>query len=111
VNEAVDVSTASGYRESVFYQTLGEGYIADAFRWARAADPDVLLFYNEIGIERLGAKSDFTYAMLSDLLESGVPIDGIGLQSHVSTHRYPSEADSARQHPPLCRSRSDREHQ
>lgn len=93
VNEAVDVSTASGYRESVFYQTLGEGYIADAFRWARAADPDVLLFYNEIGIERLGAKSDFTYAMLSDLLDSGVPIDGIGLQSHVSIHRYPSEAD------------------
>ena len=33
VNEAVDVTTASGYRESVFYQTLGEDYIAEAFRW------------------------------------------------------------------------------
>lgn len=93
VNEAVDVSTASGYRESVFYQVLGPSYIADAFHWARAADPDVLLFYNEIGAERLGAKSDFAYAMIKDLLEQGVPIDGIGLQCHVSTHRYPSEAD------------------
>ena len=93
VNEAVDVSTASGYRESVFYQVLGPSYIADAFRWARAADPDVLLFYNEIGAERLGAKSDFAYAMIQGLLEDGVPIDGIGLQCHVSTHRYPSESD------------------
>ena len=93
VNEAVDVNTASGYRESVFYQVLGPGYIADAFRWARAADPDVLLFYNEIGAERLGAKSDFMYAMIQELLASGVPIDGIGLQSHVSTHRYPAESD------------------
>jgi len=93
VNEAVDVNTASGYRESVFYQVLGPGYIADAFRWARAADPDVLLFYNEIGAERLGAKSDFMYTMIQELLDAGVPIDGVGLQSHVSTHRYPSESD------------------
>jgi len=93
VNEAVDVDTASGYRESVFHQVLGPDYIADAFRWARAADPDVLLFYNEIGAERLGAKSDFMYAMIKELLDAGVPIDGIGLQSHVSTHRYPAEAD------------------
>lgn len=93
VNEAVDVSTDSGYTQSIFYEKLGPEYIADAFRWARAADPELLLFYNEIGIERLGEKSDFTYQMIKDLVEQGVPIDGIGLQSHISTHRYPSETD------------------
>ncbi len=93
VNEAVDISTASGYTESVFYTTLGPGYIADAFRWARAADPNVLLFYNEVGIERMGAKSDFTYELMKSLLSQGVPIDGIGFQCHVSIHRYPSLAD------------------
>jgi hypothetical protein len=72
---------------------LGERYIEDAFRWARAADPDVLLYYNEVAIERAGPKSDFTYRLLADLLSRGVPIDGIGLQSHVSSHRYPSEHD------------------
>lgn len=93
VNEAVDTTTASGYRESVFWQTLGPRYIEDAFRWARAADPDVLLYYNDFGIERLGAKSDFTYALMRDLLAAGTPIDGIGLQSHLSIHRYPAESD------------------
>lgn len=93
VNEAVDVASASGYTESVFYDKLGPSYIEDAFRWARAADPEVLLFYNEVGIERMGPKSDFTYEMLKELLERDVPIDGIGFQSHVSTHRYPSLTD------------------
>lgn len=93
VNEAVDVDSASGYTESIFWRKLGPSYIEDAFRWARAADPDVLLFYNEVGIERMGRKSDFTYAMLQDLLARGVPIDGIGFQAHASTHRYPSESD------------------
>jgi len=93
VNEAVDIATSSGYTESVFYTVLGPQYIENAFRWAREADPDILLIYNEVGIERAGPKSDFTYQMLRDLLERGVPIDGIGFQSHISTHRYPSESD------------------
>lgn len=90
VNEAVDVTTASGYTESIFYEILGPDYIADAFRFARQADPDALLFYNEVGIERSGTKSNFTYELLRDLLDDGVPIDGVGFQSHISIHRYPS---------------------
>ena len=36
-------------------QHLGPGYIADAFRWARAADPKALLFYNDYNIEAFGS--------------------------------------------------------
>jgi len=93
VNEAVDTSTESGYRESLFWSKLGPSYIEDAFRHAREADPDVLLFYNEVGIERMGRKSDFTYELMRELLSRDVPIDGIGFQSHISTHRYPPEGD------------------
>ncbi len=93
VNEAVDMSTASHYTDSIFYQKLGPSYIEDAFRWARAADADVLLYYNEVGIERMGPKSDFTYELMRDLKTRGVPIDGIGFQSHISDHRYPSESN------------------
>lgn len=93
VNEAVDESTATGYRDSVFWEKLGPAYIEDAFRWARAADPDVLLFYNDYGIERMGTKADLTYAMIRDLVKKGVPIDGIGFQSHLTTHRYPADSD------------------
>lgn len=93
VNEAVDLESPSGYTESLFWEKLGPGYIEDAFRWAREADPDVLLFYNEVGVERIGPKADFVFEMLRDLLARGVPIDGIGLQSHVSIHRYPAESN------------------
>jgi len=57
------------------------------------ADPDVLLYYNDFAIERIGAKSDATYALMRDLLAAGTPIDGIGLQSHISIHRHPSDTD------------------
>jgi GH35 family endo-1,4-beta-xylanase len=92
VNEAIDTSTASGFTESIFWQKLGPSYIENAFRWARAADPEVLLYYNDFAIERLGNRSDRVYALLEDLLGRGVPIDGIGFQSHSSTLRYASEA-------------------
>jgi endo-1,4-beta-xylanase len=97
VNESVDVDASTGYKENIFWEKLGPGYVEEAFVYAdqvrQEVDPDTLLFYNEIGIERIGPKSDFAYRMLKDLVAKGVPIDGIGFQSHVSTHRYPSEAD------------------
>jgi GH35 family endo-1,4-beta-xylanase len=95
INEAIDTSTltgtASGLRDTIFLQKLGTAYLEDAFRWARAAAPDVLLFYNDFGIEGIGTKSDRALALMQDLLSKGVPIDGIGIQAHFSTAAYPSE--------------------
>jgi endo-1,4-beta-xylanase len=76
----------------MFRQKLGDGYIADAFRLARAADPQALLFYNDYSGEGLGAKSDAIYALVSGLKAQGVPIDGVGLQMHVRAGAPPSEA-------------------
>jgi endo-1,4-beta-xylanase len=72
-------------------QHLGKDYIADAFRWARAADPKALLFYNDYNIEAFGSgdpandKTQFVYDMAKRLLREGVPIDGIGSQGHLGT--------------------------
>jgi endo-1,4-beta-xylanase len=94
VNEAV-ADSGGGLRDSVYRQKLGDGYIAEAFRTARAADPTALLFYNDYGGEGLNAKSDRIYELMKSLLAQGVPIDGIGLQMHISANSRPSDASIA----------------
>ncbi|HYN93905.1 MAG TPA: endo-1,4-beta-xylanase, partial [Pilimelia sp.] len=77
-------------RNSFWLQKLGAGYIADAFRWARAADPSAKLYYNDYNIEGVGAKSDATYNLVRDLRAQGVPIDGVGLQAHLILGQVPA---------------------
>jgi endo-1,4-beta-xylanase len=62
----------------------GTAYIEQAFRWAREADPKALLFYNEAEAEGMNPKSDAVYGMVKDFRQRGVPIDGVGLQLHIS---------------------------
>jgi endo-1,4-beta-xylanase len=94
VNEAV-ADDGSGLRDTVFRRGLGDGYIADAFRLAREADPGALLFYNDYNGEGLSAKSNRIYQLVRDLRDAGVPIDGVGLQMHVSASGRPSDASMA----------------
>lgn len=94
VNEAI-ADNGLGLRDSMFRQKLGDGYVAEAFRAAREADPQALLFYNDYGGEALGGKSDAIYEMVRNLLAQGVPIDGVGLQMHVRAAAPPSEANVA----------------
>jgi endo-1,4-beta-xylanase len=89
VNEALDEN--GRVRDSLWYNQPGIGfagkemaYIEQTFRWAREADPHALLFYNEAEGEGLGRKSNAIYAMVKDFRSRGVPIDGVGLQLHIS---------------------------
>jgi endo-1,4-beta-xylanase len=91
VNEAV-ADDGSGLRNTIFLQGLGTGYIADAFRLAHEADPAALLFYNDYGGEGLGAKSDAIYNLVKGLRDQGVPIDGVGLQMHISANSRPADS-------------------
>jgi endo-1,4-beta-xylanase len=94
VNEAI-ANDGAGLRDSVFRQKLGDQYIAEAFRAARQADPQALLFYNDYGGEGLNQKSDRIYDLVAGLKAQGVPIDGVGLQMHVSAGARPSDASIA----------------
>ncbi len=88
VNEAF--SDGSGeYRNSVFYQKMGETYIEKAFQWAREADPDLLLFYNDYGTIYDQDKYLAMIRMIDDFQDRGIPIDGVGFQMHVS-YNFPS---------------------
>ncbi len=70
--------------KNFFYTTLGETYIDDAFKAARAADPKAKLFLNEIvwNPEIGDAKADALLALVKRLKARKVPIDGVGLQLH-----------------------------
>jgi len=83
VNEAMEEDGT--LRKSIWLNNLGPGYIADAFRWAHEADPNAQLFYNDYNIEFTGAKSNAVYAMVKRLKASGVPIHGVGFQTHLDT--------------------------
>lgn len=85
VNEAIADQSDQMYRNTKWYQLLGEDYIAKAFEYAHEADPDALLFYNDYNTEK-PAKRDHIYAMLKGLLAKGVPIHGVGIQGHWSIY-------------------------
>ncbi|MEV5432657.1 endo-1,4-beta-xylanase [Streptomyces sp. NPDC052701] len=81
VNEAFNEDGT--LRDSIWLRKLGPGYIADAFRWARRADPHALLFYNDYNTEWTGPKSDAVLDLMSRLRAEGVPVDGVGFQGHL----------------------------
>jgi endo-1,4-beta-xylanase len=83
VNEALDANGNPVH--SIWWQVIGPDYIADAFIWAHEADPQAQLFYNDYGGEGLGAKSNAVYNLVKGLIQSGVPINGVGLQMHIGT--------------------------
>ncbi|MEU6507397.1 MULTISPECIES: endo-1,4-beta-xylanase [unclassified Streptomyces] len=89
VNEAFNEDGT--YRQTIWYKTLGPGFIADALRWAHQADPHAKLYLNDYNIEATGPKSDAYYALAKKLKAQGVPLDGIGFQTHLALqYGYPS---------------------
>jgi endo-1,4-beta-xylanase len=83
---------------SIWARKLGPDYVARAFRYAREADPDVLLFYNDYGQENHPAKLRAILNLVADFKRRGVPIDGLGLQMHLSlTTNNDGIADAIRQ--------------
>jgi len=88
VNEVLGDNGA--LRSGFWLDRIGPEYIELAFRTARAADPAVGLYYNDYNIEGINAKSDSAYAFVRDLLARGVPITGVGFESHFQVGGVPS---------------------
>ena len=77
-------------RADAFSNAMGSGYIADAIRTAHAADPNAKLYLNDYNIEGMNAKSNAMYSLVQSLLAQGVPIGGVGLESHFILGQVPS---------------------
>ncbi|WP_405658167.1 endo-1,4-beta-xylanase [Streptomyces sp. NBC_01166] len=84
VNEAFEWDGSR--RQSNLQRQLGDGWIEDAFRTAKAADPKAKLCYNDYGTDGINAKSDAIYRMVQGFRARGVPIDCVGFQSHLASN-------------------------
>lgn len=79
VNEALNDDGT--LRNSVFLDALGEEFLALAFKLAADADPEAELFYNDYSMTN-PAKREGAIKLIKKLQESGVKVDGIGMQGH-----------------------------
>ncbi len=90
VNEAVRIedNRIDGLRNSPWLELAGPGYIELAFRTARQADPQALLTYNDFGIEldtrEQIEKRGQVMMLVRRLRARRVPIDAVGIQSHLT---------------------------
>jgi len=83
VNEPFDPNETDGFRKNKWFEILGEEYIELAFRYAREADPEAKLFLNDVSTTDAN-KRQVIIELVKKLQAKGVPIDGIGMQMHIS---------------------------
>ncbi|MEI9910892.1 MAG: endo-1,4-beta-xylanase [Bacteroidota bacterium] len=88
-------STGSGGDYFYWADYLGRSYIADAFRWANAADPAAKLFINDYNLESDNRKLDSVIKIINELKAASVPIHGVGLQMHISINSSNAGIDNA----------------
>jgi endo-1,4-beta-xylanase len=95
LNEKGDLKDSIWYNQPGIVVPKDSNYLEQAFRWAHDADPHALLFYNEAEGEGLNRKSDAVYDLMKNFKKRGIPIDGVGLQLHISRLDYDTAAVAA----------------
>ena len=89
VNEAIADGT-SELRKSIFFERMGPDYVKKCFRYARKADKEVKLFYNDYGLIYDEKKQKGAFVIIDDLIADNL-IDGVGYQMHID-FSFPSKA-------------------
>jgi endo-1,4-beta-xylanase len=79
VNEALNEDGT--LRRTPWYNIIGEDYLVLAFKFAREADPQAELYYNDYSLEN-APKRDGAIALIRKLRENGATVHGIGSQGH-----------------------------
>lgn len=87
VNEALNED--GSYRNSTFYQYLGEEYITLSFEAAAKADPAAKLYYNDFNLETSPKKAAGAERIVRLVQEAGARIDGVGFQAHLVVGQTP----------------------
>lgn len=91
LNEVIDEEkgTSKGFRKSKWFEIAGPDIYLKAFNIAKEAAPEARLYYNDYNIES-GEKLNLTLQFLTDLLDKGAPLHGVGIQGHWN-FEYPED--------------------
>ena len=79
VNEALNDD--GSLRNSLWYQIIGEDYVAQAFKFAHEADPNSELYYNDYNLHK-ASKADGAVELIEEIQNQGIRVTGIGMQGH-----------------------------
>ena len=91
VNEAFSRKLKTGGNRDWWGEHLGEQYIDEAFKTARATDPNAVLILNDFSNETEGDVSNLMYKYLASALKRDIPIDAIGMQMHMGSGNPPTK--------------------
>ncbi|WP_448702883.1 endo-1,4-beta-xylanase [Mucilaginibacter sp. AW1-3] len=104
VNEAISdnggnlrtsANTPAGNGFFFWADYLGRNFGLKAFQYAKAADPNALLFINDYNLEYSNTKLDSLIAYVKELQGKGAKIDGIGTQMHINLNTTTTGIDNA----------------
>ena len=89
VNEAIrfEDGNPQALRSSPWLTAFGPSYIEHAFKTARRLSPHARLVYNDYNIEYDNKKAKKIIDLVKRLRDADVPIDAVGLQSHLWASR------------------------
>jgi len=89
VNESIEDGgdgKTENLRDFSWYKVVGPEILTWAFKWAREADPNAQLYYNDYNIEQGAVENKGKHAssmlLLKRLIAEGAPITGVGIQGH-----------------------------
>ncbi len=87
-NEVIDPLEPDGLRRSRWYEIAGIDYLRTAFRVAHEVVPDAVLYINDYNTHN-PRKRDFLYTLVQQLRAEGVPVEGVGHQTHINVEQPP----------------------
>ncbi|ETK75381.1 hypothetical protein F441_18355 [Phytophthora nicotianae CJ01A1] len=84
-------------RDSFWYKTTGMDFLSTAFKTAsdvkKSLGLKTKLYYNDYNTNTINAKSTAVLNMVKKLMDQGVPIEGVGFQSHFQHNDKSTVAD------------------
>ncbi|GIH05563.1 beta-xylanase [Rhizocola hellebori] len=87
-NEVIDEYQPDGLRRSRWFEVTGLDYLRTAFRVAHEVAPNAVLYINDYNTH-LPRKREFLFSLVQQLRAEGVPVQGVGHQTHINVERPP----------------------